>query len=557
VTFTPTAILIAGNTGVAGAAVGWTDGSSKTATADSTGAYQISVSYQWTGTVTPSKAGFTFTPASMHYTNVLTDQSNQNYTATAITYTISGNAGVAGASVSWGDGVVRTETADSLGDYSLVVSYNWSGTVTPSKTGYTFTPAAFNYVNVLAHHPAQNFTAERIVITLSGNAGVGGAVLAWTDTTAKSVTADSIGAYVIPVSYGWSGSVTPSKTGYTFAPDHHSYANVVANEASQNFTAGGIVFMITGNAGAAGVTLSWTDSTAKSITADSTGAYAIPVSYEWSGTVTPSKTGFTFTPADTSYSHILANQPMKNFTATPFVVVNLKVFLAGPYSAGSMSTALNTLGLIPLTSQTAYAAATYGYTAKVVPAIPAPTIVDWVLVELRTGTAAATKTAIQAAFLKSNGTIVDTNGTSPLTYHGIPSGQYYIVVRHRNHLPVMTAALLALNASGDQYDFTTAQEKAYGTNAMFALTGGGFGLIAGDVTGNKNVKYAGAANDRSALLLAVGAADPTVPLNGYVNSDVNLDGKAKFTGSNNDNTVILRSVGMADPTVTVTSQVPN
>ena len=100
------------------------------------------------------------------------------------------------------------------------------------------------------------------------------------------------------------------------------------------------------------------------------------------------------------------------------VTVNAKVYLEGPYSGGGlMTTTLNTNTLIPLNSNTAYSTVTYGYTASTVGSIPNATIVDWVLVELRTGTAAGTKVVTRAAFLKSDGTIVDIDGTSPGIFH--------------------------------------------------------------------------------------------------------------------------------------------
>ncbi len=51
-------------------------------------------------------------------------------------YTISRNAGVAGATLSFTDGAPKTITADGSGNYSFQVPINWSGTVTPSKAGY-------------------------------------------------------------------------------------------------------------------------------------------------------------------------------------------------------------------------------------------------------------------------------------------------------------------------------------------------------------------------------------------------------------------------------------
>jgi hypothetical protein len=144
-----------------------------------------------------------------------------------------------------------------------------------------------------------------------------------------------------------------------------------------------------------------------------------------------------------------------------------------------MTTTLNTNNLIPLNSNTAYSTTTYGYTASIVGSIPA-NIVDWVLIELRTGTGSGTKVATRAAFLKKDGTIVDIDGTSPVSFTSVSAGNYYIVIRHRNHLAIMSLNPVALNWSSSLYNFTTAQTQAYGTNPMKSLAGGGFGLYAGD-----------------------------------------------------------------------------
>jgi hypothetical protein len=58
-------------------------------------------------------------------------------TLTTNAYNVSGNAGVAGATVSDGTNSV---TADGLGYYTLPGLANGSYTITPSKTGYTFSP---------------------------------------------------------------------------------------------------------------------------------------------------------------------------------------------------------------------------------------------------------------------------------------------------------------------------------------------------------------------------------------------------------------------------------
>ena len=79
------------------------------------------------------------------------------------------------------------------------------------------------------------------------------------------------------------------------------------------------------------------------------------------------------------------------------VTVNAKVYLEGPYSGGgAMTTSLNSI--LPLNSNTAYSTATYGYTASVVGSIPNANIVDWVLIELRTGTAFRNKSSYTCSF---------------------------------------------------------------------------------------------------------------------------------------------------------------
>ena len=73
---------------------------------------------------------------------------------------LSGNTGVAGATLSYTDGQVRTVTADASGNYTLSVSANWSGTVTATKSGYTFSPPGKTYTKLNAIQTGQDYTAQ-------------------------------------------------------------------------------------------------------------------------------------------------------------------------------------------------------------------------------------------------------------------------------------------------------------------------------------------------------------------------------------------------------------
>ena len=71
---------------------------------------------------------------------------------------------------------------------------------------------------------------------ISGNAGVAGVTLSYTDGTAKTSTSQADGSYSLQVSYGWSGTVTPSHACYTFILSN-TYSNVITNQTAENYTA--------------------------------------------------------------------------------------------------------------------------------------------------------------------------------------------------------------------------------------------------------------------------------------------------------------------------------
>ena len=85
--------------------------------------------------------------------------------------TISGNAGVSEATLSYMDGTPKATKADSSGNYSFRVSNNWSGKVTPSLAGYSFSPPSRNYTNITVNQTDQNYTAILYAYLLNVNKG--------------------------------------------------------------------------------------------------------------------------------------------------------------------------------------------------------------------------------------------------------------------------------------------------------------------------------------------------------------------------------------------------
>ena len=131
------------------------------------GYYTAVVGAHWSGTVTPILYAYGFTPASIDYSNVVTDQNDQNYTARLLTFAILGHVldpvakPVAGVTITADNGGGAGVT-DVNGFYELWVPYNWSGNITPAKAEYTCAPVNASYSSVQADWPNQNYVATSI-----------------------------------------------------------------------------------------------------------------------------------------------------------------------------------------------------------------------------------------------------------------------------------------------------------------------------------------------------------------------------------------------------------
>jgi trimeric autotransporter adhesin len=132
------------------------------------------------------------------------------------------------------------------------------------------------------------------------------------------------------------------------------------------------------------------------------------------------------------------------------------------------------------------------------PAIAASDIIiDWIFVELRTGTSGATVVEYtKSGLLQADGDIVDTDGISPLTFPNAPvSGNFYVTIRHRNHLGFRTNAPIALSPTSPLLDFTNNSVPLYGLSPTFTLSptvscmNQGDGYIDGSVDSGDSAKW--------------------------------------------------------------------
>ena len=135
-----------------------------TTSADATGSYSFPNVANGTYTVTPTKSGVTFSPASQSVTVNGGAVTVSAFTATAIqTWTVSGAispaAAGSGTSLTLTGPATLTTTADSSGNYAFAGLVNGTYTVTPNKTGYLFNPSSQSVLVNGANVTGINFTA--------------------------------------------------------------------------------------------------------------------------------------------------------------------------------------------------------------------------------------------------------------------------------------------------------------------------------------------------------------------------------------------------------------
>ena len=203
------------------------------------------------------------------------------------------------------------------------------------------------------------------------------------------------------------------------------------------------------------------------------------------------------------------------------LVVAASVFLEGPYRFGSMSEDLRLKNLLPATPPNIYP---YNLDQNRpfinIPVMP-DSVVDYLVLEFRK-TLTDPKPFYRTCLLKMDGSIVDLDGKSPvlLAAGGISAGDYYLIVRHRNHLSIATENTVGIypRSITTYVDFTDPNILLGRANAVKPIgkkPDGSilWGMIAGDVNHDGVI-------DSNDQILTWDDRD----FEGYLTRDINLSG---------------------------------
>ncbi|MBN1338905.1 MAG: VCBS repeat-containing protein [Bacteroidales bacterium] len=246
--------------------------------------------------------------------------------------------------------------------------------------------------------------------------------------------------------------------------------------------------------------------------------------YAGSPTINPATDQITFSGITGFSQFIIAREPY-----SPDFQVNLTAFIEGPFNGSDMNTTLNSSSQLPLSQP--YNTAPWNYSGtESVTSIPNSEVVDWILIELRDATDAASAgsaavVARQAAFLLKDGSIVGTDGSSILQFSSLTvQHSLFAVIRHRNHIAVMSSEGLQLSGTTYSWDFTTGSGQAFGgSNAHKDIAPGIWGMTGADGNADGQINN-GDKNDVWAVQAGTG---------GYKSGDFNLDAQVN-NGDKND-----------------------
>jgi hypothetical protein len=225
--------------GAAGTTIQLQGSANATTTTGVQGTFAFSGVADGTYTLTPSQAGFTFTPAVLSVTISGAHDLGANFTSAVPGFSVSGTvAGAPGVSVTLSGATAQTTTADASGNFTFSAVPNGSYTVTPSGVGFAITPTSQAITVNGAAVTSVNFTAVQNLFTISGTVtGGAGATVALSGNSSSNVVADSSGNYTFTGLTVGRYTVAPVTTsGTVFNPGTVTVVLNGSNVSGLNFT---------------------------------------------------------------------------------------------------------------------------------------------------------------------------------------------------------------------------------------------------------------------------------------------------------------------------------
>ena len=285
--------------------------------------------------------------------------------------------------------------------------------------------------------------------------------------------------------------------------------------------------------------------------------------FYWDGTNWSLAGGNQNTTSNTVAANITTNSG-ELYGMNKFVLLNTKIFLQAAYNPltpGLMDDKLRTTvayvagnaptgNLLPLTDpyRTAVYASNFVHVADAIAenitnasvfndqTNANKNVVDWVFLELRSNVAIPTNVLqTRSGLLLRDGSVVDIDGISPVYFKNTDPAStlnLYVVARHRNHLGIRSSFLqtLDITSTSPVLNLTSIVNTLSGFGAN--LGAGNFGLYAGNINLNSNVRLSGASaslSDFEQLKALLGTS--LILSNTYSAGDANMNRTVRISGA--------------------------
>jgi hypothetical protein len=192
--------------------------------------------------------------------------------------------------------------------------------------------------------------------------------------------------------------------------------------------------------------------------------------------------------------------------------VSIRTWLQGADDAANsnMSTALNDQNQLPYDSP-------YDESSISMEGVP-DTLVDWVCVELLSDP--GREVVWQSGMLLGEQGWLITPDGEPEFVPDIAAGNYWIRIRHRNHLCVLSAGTIPLRSEGSVvYSFVQTEERFHASTPARRMDSGQWAMVSGDINGDGHITskdYVELFNEKSVW---------SQEGSGYYNADLNFDGQ--------------------------------
>lgn len=539
-------------------------------------------SYAWNGSIYTTSGTYTKTSlnanACVHTENLFLTINHSTSTKSTITtcntYIWNGNlylgSGIFTHTSINTAGCLHTDTLDLTINYNTSSSitatvcdvYNWNGSLYTS-TG-TYTQTSLNSSGCLhtetLYLTVNNSTSSTEIITSCDS-------YFWFGTTYTQSGIYSntfLNAAGCTHTYFLNLTIQASTTSLVYVTNCGSYTWALNNTT---YTSSGIYTALNGcETVYLNLTIINTQTYNSSVTANACYTWSLNGnSYSLSGTYSHTMMNTSTGCAETHYLHV---------TIVPGIQLKAKVLFAGPYDIGTglMHDSLRIQGNIPLTEP--YSVAPYSMPAinsiggetinpSILNVVGNNAIVDWVFIELRDVVTPSMVLINKRALIQRDGDIVShTDGISSVFFPGIVANNYFVTIKHRNHLGIMSLNSVNLSPCGEVLlDMTTLNPVAsmQGNNSPARKSIGSImAMWSGDANHNKNVKYNGLTNDKDKIMTAVGGvANINTTVYGYRMEDCNMDGKVRYNGLDNDRVLIINNVGISTPNNVLFQHTPN